>query len=304
MISSISHRSKGRHDNTPRSRSTDGVLSVASPAMEAQSITGRPYISWTQVASYQLCPRAFAFRYVEHADPDFVPSSLLFGSAMHEAFAKVHECDMEGLAIPCSDDLAAKVTQALDASSIPVKYSKGESAESLHALAQRMADAFLSSPESEPEGQPVCIEDRASGVIDSQIPPIEGKVDFVRLTSDGLVLRDYKTTRSRWNADKVEESAPQLRLYATIMNQQLDGWREIEALEFVTVTKAAKPVVTLHPVEMRHESVQACIDQIGAVWEGIRKSVFPTRPGWPCKTCSYASKCPAAIKPAGALDES
>ena len=71
----------------------------------------------------------------------------------------------------------------------------------------------------------------------------------------------------------------------------------------MTVTKAVKPVVTTHEVPMRRESVQACIDQIGQVWDGIRKSVFPTRPGWPCKTCPYASKCPAAIKPAGAIDE-
>ena len=291
MISSIS-----QHPN--------GLAPSGSPAAEAQSITGRPYLSWTQVSSYQQCPRAFAFRYVEHADPDFVPSSLLFGSAMHEAFAKVHEHDMEGLPVPSSEDLAGKVSNLLNSSLLPVRYSKGESAESLHALGQRMVDAFLAAPESKPEGQPVCIEDRASGIIDPQIPPIEGRVDFVRLTKDGLVLRDYKTARSKWNPDKVEEGAPQLRLYATILNDQLDGWRKITGLEFVTVTKAVKPVVTLHPVEMRQESVQACIDQIGAVWDGIRKSVYPTRPGWPCKTCPYASKCPAAIKHAGASDES
>lgn len=305
MISNTSQRSNGRHDKTHRQRPTEGVLTGGSAEDEALSITGRPYISWTQVASYQLCPRAFAFRYVDHAQPDFVPSSLLFGSAMHEAFAKVHECEMEGLESPCSDDLAAKVTQALDATSLPVKYSKGESTESLHELGQRMVDAFLASRESKPDGQPVCIEDRVSGVIDSQIPPIEGKVDFVRLTKDGLVLRDYKTSRTRWNADKVEEAAPQLRLYATIMNQQLHGWRTIDALEFVTVTKAAKPIVTLHSVELRRESLQACIDQIGAVWEGIRKSVFPTRPGWPCKSCPFTSRCSAAINHAGASpDES
>lgn len=166
-----------------------------------------------------------------------------------------------------------------------------------------MVDAFLAAPESKLEGQPVCIEDRASGITDPQIPPIEGKVDFVRLTKDGLVLRDYKTARSKWNPDKVEEGAPQLRLYATILNDQLDGGRRIAGLEFVTVTKVAKPVVTLHAVELRQESAQACIDQIGAVWDGIRRSVYPTRPGWPCKTCSYASKCPAAIKHAGASDD-
>jgi len=302
MISSISHRSFGRHDKTPHQNSTEGVLARGSPADEAMSITGRPYLSWTQTAQYQQCPKAFAFRYVEHAEPDFVPSGLLFGSAMHESFAKVHECDMEGLPAPSSEELAGKVSNLLNSSLLPVRYSKGESAESLHALGQRMVDAFLAAPESKPEGQPVCIEDRASGSIDPAIPPIEGKVDFVRLTKDGLVLRDYKTARSKWNSDKVEEGAPQLRLYATLLNDQLDGWRKITGLEFVTVTKAVKPVVTLHPVELRQESVQACIDQIGAVWDGIRKSVYPTRPGWPCKTCPYASKCPAAIRTAGASE--
>jgi putative RecB family exonuclease len=289
-------------DRTPRRSAASGVSS-AGPSAEAMSITGRPYLSWTQVSSYQQCPRAFAFRYVERADPDFVPSSLLFGSAMHEAFAKVHEHDMEGLPAPSSEELAGRVTNLLGSSLLPVKYSKGESAESLHALSTRMVDAFLASPESRPEGQVVCVEDRTSGVIDPQIPPIEGKVDFVRLTKDGLVLRDYKTARSKWNPDKVEESAPQLRLYATLLDRELDGWRKITAMEFVTVTKAAKPVVTTRAVAMKRESVEACIDQIGQVWDGIRKGVFPTRPGWPCKTCPYASKCPAAIKPTGASDE-
>ncbi len=202
MIPSISQHPNGRHDKTPRQSPTDVVLAGGSPAAEARSITGRPYLSWTQVSSYQQCPRAFAFGYVEHADPDFVPSSLLFGSAMHEAFAKVHEHDMEGLPVPSSEDLAGEVSNLLNSSLLPVRYSKGESAESLHALGQRMVDAFLAAPESKPEGQPVCIEDRASGISDPQIPPIEGKVDFVRLTRDGLVLRDYKTSRSRWNSDK------------------------------------------------------------------------------------------------------
>ena len=50
--------------------------STATPAMIAQSITGRPYLSWTQVSSYQQCPRAFAFRYVGNAEPDFRENTL------------------------------------------------------------------------------------------------------------------------------------------------------------------------------------------------------------------------------------
>ena len=280
-----------------------GPTAEGSPAAIAESLTGRSYLSWSQVQSYQMCPRAFEFIYVLNTAPAFVPSSLLFGSAMHEAFAKVHEAELEGLPTPACDELAARVTNLLSASLLPVKYSKTETPESLELLSQRMVTAFLAAPAASSPGVPVCIEDRTTGIIDAQIPPIEGKVDYVRLTNDGLVLRDYKTAKSRWNPDKVEEAAPQLRLYATLLDRELEVYGPVQQLEFVVVTKAVKPTVTLHQVARKQESVQACIDQIGAVWDGIRKSVFPTRPGWPCKSCPFASKCPAAITSAGAAHE-
>lgn len=273
----------------------DEAPAVGTPAAAAKAITGRPYLSWSQVQQYQQCPRSFSFKYVEQAEPEFVPSSLVFGSAMHEAFAQVHEAQLEGLPRPTGDELSGRVTSLLQSSLLPLKFSKTESAASLQALGRRMVDAFLASPESAPIGQSICIEDRAAGVIDPQIPPIEGKVDFVRLTDEGLVLRDYKTTRSRWNQDKVTEAAPQLMLYATLLDQELQGWKTVEQLEFVTVTKAVKPVVQLHQVRIRPEAVQACVEQIGDVWHGIQAGVFPARPGWPCKTCPYARLCPAAI---------
>ena len=271
--------------------------STATPAMIAQSITGRPYLSWSQTQQYQMCPRAFEFKYVLKAAPAFVPSSLVFGSAMHEAFAKVHEAQMEGAPAPISSDLAQGVASVLQGEALPIRYSKLESAETLNALASRMIDAFVVSPAAQPDGRPICIEDRTAGIIDPAIPPIEGKVDFVRITKDGLILRDYKTTKSKWNADKVEEAAPQLRLYAALLDRELESWRKVVQIEFVTITKAKTPIVQLHQVHSRAESVQGCIDQIGQVWRGIQSGVFPTRPGWPCKTCPYAAQCPASIAP-------
>ena len=47
------------------------------PANElAVSITGRPYVSWSQINCMRRCPRLFAFRYVEHAAPWLIPSSI------------------------------------------------------------------------------------------------------------------------------------------------------------------------------------------------------------------------------------
>ena len=45
----------------------------------ARAITGRPYLSYSQLALMRACPRKFAFQYVENAPKDFVPSGLIFG---------------------------------------------------------------------------------------------------------------------------------------------------------------------------------------------------------------------------------
>ena len=116
--------------------------STATPAMIAQSITGRPYLSWSQTQQYQMCPRAFEFKYVLKAAPAFAPSSLVFGSAMHEAFAKVHEAQMEGAPAPTAGELTQGVAAVLQGEALPIRYSKLESAETLNALASRMIDAI------------------------------------------------------------------------------------------------------------------------------------------------------------------
>jgi len=275
-----------------------------SPAAVAQSITGRPYLSWSQTQQYSMCPRAFAYKYVERAAPEFVPSSLIFGGAMHEAFARVHEAQMEGSPVPTVEELTKEVNEHFTSELLPVRYGKTETQATLAELSNRMISEFLVSSHSTPAGEAVLIEDRISGLIDPGIPPIEGKVDHVRIGADGgLILRDYKTTRSKFSESKVEEAAPQLRLYATLLNKELEGWQSVNQLEFVTVTKAKAPVVQLHAVRIRPESVDACINQIGEIWHGIQQSVFPARPGWICKSCPYQSICPSAITTACTTDE-
>ena len=51
-----------------RRESLTGLPAAGTPAAIAQSITGRPYISWSQVQQYQMCPRAFEFKYVLKAE--------------------------------------------------------------------------------------------------------------------------------------------------------------------------------------------------------------------------------------------
>ena len=47
------------------------------PNRVAEQITGRTYVSYTQLSLMRSCPRKFAFSYTENAPKDFIPVSLI-----------------------------------------------------------------------------------------------------------------------------------------------------------------------------------------------------------------------------------
>ena len=51
----------------------------------AQQITGRTYVSHSQLNLMRTCPYKFNLLYVEKAAADFIPSSLIFGGSIHSA---------------------------------------------------------------------------------------------------------------------------------------------------------------------------------------------------------------------------
>src|SRR6185295_17156681 len=95
-------------------------------------------------------------------------------------------------------------------------------------------------------GQVISIEHANRFRLLADVPPIESHVDLLELQGTNLVVSDLKSSRSRWNEAKVQESIPQLVLYATGL---LPLMRELGAnrivTKFVVVTKAKKPAVQI-----------------------------------------------------------
>jgi len=55
------------------------------PTAVARQLTGRDYISYSAISSYQRCPLAYRFKYVDGLTEDTVSSNLVFGSGIHSA---------------------------------------------------------------------------------------------------------------------------------------------------------------------------------------------------------------------------
>ena len=72
-------------------RATIQETRPANPANRiAAGLTGRPYLSYSQITLFQKCPLRWYFEYVEGLPAELVGSSLVFGGAIHAAIERLY----------------------------------------------------------------------------------------------------------------------------------------------------------------------------------------------------------------------
>ena len=126
----------------------------------AERLTGRPYLSYSAVRTFQSCPLRWRFRYVLGLPEVSVPSSLAFGSAVHAALEHHWFEISAGNAPPALDDLLAVYWAAWDGRAVQdIQFHKGETPDTLAELARRMLSTFQSSDLARLEGRVLAIEE-------------------------------------------------------------------------------------------------------------------------------------------------
>ena len=268
------------------------------PNQVARHITDRPYLSYTQISQMRSCPRKFAFHYIEKAPPDFIPSSLIFGGAIHRALELYFRSRLEGINATATGLMAAflnswKTQQETAGTKVSVRFNKGEDEETINALAKRMIDAFLASPLATPKGTIFGVEEELTVELDPELPDILAKVDLVTDTGGALHVIDFKTSKSRWTDQRAQENAEQLLIYGTTMKSMSQGLGRPTKLHFAIITKAKMPVVQLLPVPMDQDRVAGLTESIRQVWQAIQAGNFyPSPSPQNCSGCQFKSRCP------------
>ena len=268
------------------------------PNLLAERITGRSYLSHSQISLMRSCSMKFAFRYVENAPPDFIPSSLIFGGSIHSALELYFRARLEGLEVTHGALLSAyhdgwKRQQRDAGEDVSVRFNKDQDADTLHALADRIILSFLVSPLASPKGTILGVEEDLRVQLDPELPDLLAKVDLVTQTEDCLHVVDFKTSRSRWNQQKAEESGEQLLLYGETVAGMSRHLGTTVKLHFAIITKAKTPVVQLIPVSSNPARIQGLKQSVIAVWAAIQAGNFYPNPSpLNCTTCPYRSRCP------------
>ena len=262
------------------------------------NISGRDYLSWSQVDQMRRCPAKYGFGYVEQTKPAFLPSSLLFGSAIHSALEHHFQQLLEGRLSASSELMTVFMDEWKrrdgEDPDVPVRFNKSESEASLIEQAQRMLAAFLASPLAKPKGVIIAVEEKLRGKLKPSLPDVVARVDAIWLDRDCLRVIDFKTSRSKWSADKVNESADQLLLYhhmAQSMSRHMD--LPIKLL-FGVITKGKTPAVQMLDVPVSAGRVERVVNQIEQVWQAIKAGhYYPSPSPMNCSTCPFKSRCPA-----------
>ena len=223
----------------------------------------------------RACPRKFAFQYTENAPRDFVPSSLIFGGSIHRALELYFQSRLEGLEVSQEAMLDAyhcgwNQQRQEAGEAVPVRLNKGQTEDALHACAHRIIRAFLNSPLASPKGTILGIEEELRVTVDPDLPDVLAKVDLMTHTDGALHVIDFKTSRSRWNDHKAQESSEQLVLYGATVSPLSQSLGLPVKLHFAIVTKAKFPQVQLIPIGSDATRLQQVIESIGQVWQAIQ----------------------------------
>jgi CRISPR/Cas system-associated exonuclease Cas4 (RecB family) len=265
-----------------------------SPGDIARRLTGRDYLSHSAISTYQRCPLKYYFSYVAGLAPEYVSSGLVFGGAIHSVLE--HHCRrvLEGASLPSLDDLMVAYEQAWrNETRAPVRFGKTESAESLQNLARRMLAAFQASEVSKLDTGLLGIEEEIRAPVIPGCPDLLGRIDLVVLTGNKLKVTDFKTSRSRWTEAKIQESAPQMLLYAELVRplaKELDVGEVL--LEWVVITKAKQPAVEIHTLTPALTQIARTRAVVRRVWEGIKGGhFFPSTSSMACSSCPYSKAC-------------
>lgn len=280
------------------------VVPVAQPLplrpanQQAQLLTGRPYLSFSQITLMRACPKKFALHYVDHAHPAFIPASLIFGSAIHAAVESYFQAKLAGAKTSAADLLQAyrsswEGQKTASDGDLPIKYAKGQDEAIMANLSQRMIQAFLGNPVSQPPGTLLGVEEQFTVTLDEGLPDVLARVDLVYETPDAIVVRDFKTARSKWNQEKAEESADQIHLYGRVLRDLSSGMAKPMQGEFVVLTKQKTPQIQTLAIPITAEGIRRTHEAIASTWQAVLAGNFYPAPSpMNCSTCQYKAYCP------------
>ncbi len=247
------------------------------------------YLSYSSISKYTTCAEAWRRQYLEKQPQPKTPT-LALGGAFHETVEAYITRDAHTPALPTL--WATKWAAALEkepnvewgATTPEMHYNDG-----LRLVTAEPVVAMLNGVTPLQDEQGYFIERKVTLTVPGVPVPITGYIDVI--TADG-VPGDFKTSSTRWSADKAASELQPL-FYLAALNQM---GRSVPGMTFrhYVVTKGKTVTATVHEHRHTYDEVFWLFEHIQRVYQAITCEVFMMNPGsWLCNPtyCGYWSQC-------------
>ena len=267
------------------------TATLESPNVAALELTGRDYISYSAILTFQTCPLRYYFRYVAGMPEETVSASLVFGSAIHRAAEYHYNELMAGNPAPDLDTLLHVYQDAWrERDGAEILFGKKDDAHTLGSLAERMLATFQQSEYAVPTGRIIGVEEQLREEVIPGCPDLLARIDLLTEDGDELVVTDLKTARSRWSQNQANDSSEQLLLYGDLAGRLCPD-KQVR-LQFLVITKTKQPAITAHTVAFDASRVERTKRVVEHVWEAIQSGTFYPAPSMMnCPTCPFREEC-------------
>jgi CRISPR/Cas system-associated exonuclease Cas4 (RecB family) len=259
------------------------------------------HVSTSALRTFLACPYRFFLRYVAGEEPDFRPSSMVLGRAVHEALARYHLALMTGVDFG-RDELVEAFDESLDremAHHVPVKFKEGEAVNELVTTGHKLLEVYHQDacPKDIVDVErpfSVRLTDPRTGEL--MEPALVGVFDLLVKGSEddqSTTVVEIKTSAKRWTSGQLELDL-QTALYAEGVVQEGMA-REDGSVEVVlaVLVKNKKPLLQRERVRRgprdRRLALMVAVDVLRAIEHGS----WYRNPGWQCSTCAHRRRCMA-----------
>ena len=168
------------------------------------------HLSASALKTFLSCPFKFRLRYVDGAKPEFQPSALILGKAVHAALAEHHLCLMKetrlapDTVLTCFDENLSREAE-LD---LPIHFKRGDDLDSLRETGRGLVEVYLEEAKT---GKILAVEQPfQTSLVDPRTgeelePKLVGFFDLIEEDEDGNVsVVEIKTAARKWSAGQVE----------------------------------------------------------------------------------------------------
>ena len=253
------------------------------------------HISYSQINTYLTCPLRYKFQYVDKLPWPFVPSGLLFGTAVHRVLAYYYDRRQKGIDVTGQDILMLLEKYWDDSEKQkPIKYKNSENKLALIKQAKELLGLYLTKLN---EQEIVGIEKEFKIEFSDDITkeklqvPLVGIMDLQLKDKTGdLIVVDIKTAARDFTEDRIENDL-QITCYSYVAEKQNPELKGKILLRFDVLLKNKIPEVVTYYC-FREEKDHRKFFQIAKnVLKGIASEVFYPKPGFYCAECPFYDPC-------------